>query len=263
MLGWAKKAGGSGPPLPTDGVPWGLIYDVDFTALPPVASFPLGANDLAGVTWWLKGTFTGSLGTLSSSLGASGLVLTTNHTAEGAAGAPSLRWFVRLSELTNRYNPAAPLAVWARLSTSVAGDSSGNAIIGVCNGDDSSLALTDPQRATRSGIGCIQGSSSFSYWSPDNATGPGTISSGVSGDSAKYGLELLPDACAYMVVPWSAGPSDPYVLPTGVGYGARFRPRNPANMANLGVYFACNYNFAGAMQQFRMLRLQIMQPVVK
>lgn len=262
MLGWAKKAGGSGPPLPTDGVPWGLIYDVDFTALPPVASFAPGSYVLGGKQWWLKGTTSGQLGPLSSSLGAAGLTLTSTFTSEGTGSNPKLRWFARVKSLTNSYNPLAPLALWARMSATTS-DTFSNAICGFCNGAESSAALDAAELLTRTGVASVQGENTqFVYWSPGDSTGSANQSTGVSGENAKYGLELLPGASAYMMSAWSAAATDPYAEPIGVPFASRFRARNLADMANIGVYFACNFN-GGSTASFRLMRLQIMQPVVR
>lgn len=257
-----RGGGGGGPPVPSDGVAWGIIYDVDFTAQTPVASYTPGGYLIDRKQWWLKGTLVQGGGVVqSSSLSAAGLNLTVNFSSEGTDAATNLRWFARLSELTDRYNSRAPLALWFRSVTSdAAGPSSSQAICGFCNGAESSASLSAAERLTRIGLANSTAAvTSAQYWS-NNSTGGVALGAVPTGAGRKLMVEVLNNYAQFNGATWTPDASDPYTVASGTSLGNAFQSRNAHTKSTLGVYFGTNFN-GGSTQTMSLMRLQIMQPI--
>lgn len=151
MSGWQKKMGGGGKPVPPNGVPWGVIQYTDFTALGN-ANFPVvGAYEIGGRQWWLKGVLsdppTSRLMTTSLVSG-QGLRISTNGC--DYAMVENGRWYLPLSNIPE-YRPGAPVIVLGQTSMLEY-----NAVVSVsiaqlaANSD--SLGVNDLQRSAGAGL---------------------------------------------------------------------------------------------------------------
>lgn len=264
-MAWEKKGGG-GRPVPQTGVEWGIIYEVDFTVQTPVASFnPGGPYLIDRKPWWLKGTLVQGGGVVqSSSLNASGLNITANFSSEGTPAATNLRWFARISELTDRYNPRAPLAIWFRGSnTAPVDDVNTNTIVGFCNGAESSASLTAAERLTRvSGAVRPNATTTQITWWVADTTGGAAHTAAVGGSNEKIAVQLLDSGVEYNVKPWAPpGETDPYLTTNTVAAANRWRDLvNARTLPTLGIFFTVNFN-GGSTQTFSVQNLQILQPV--
>jgi hypothetical protein len=241
---------------------WGALYSADYAALPATSFATAQAYTIGGLDWWLKGTFTQSGGVIQSSdLDGTGLRIRTNFSSEGTPAATNLRWFLPLANIPG-YNPALPLAVWARL-TSTSSATNANAILGFCSAAASSDSLTSPERATRNAIGSFGASTTaMNVWLGDT-TASISHTLAVAPVSCVYGMQLLsPTTIRRIAGLFSAAPensntvTDKLSAPaaTGIGSSGALTPETT------GLYFATNFN-GGSTQDFHLRNLYIMQPI--
>lgn len=102
------------PPLPTNGQPWGVIYQADLSTVPPQTFTTLRDYTFAGATWWLKGRFSYSGGyVFSTKTDGTGLIITGNGGM--ANNVWPLRWWLPLAQFAG-YNPDAPVLILGRIT---------------------------------------------------------------------------------------------------------------------------------------------------
>lgn len=240
--------------------PWSVIYGVDFAALAAASFATAGLQTIDGLDWYLKGTFTQSGGLIhSSDLDGTGLRLRVNFASEGTDAHTNLRWFLPLANVPG-YLAAAPVAIWARVSTS-SSNSLSQAIVGLASAAASAASFSVPERQTRIGVGCYGTDTHImSAWIHNATETIGhTLSSAPS--ASLYGLQKLsPTTTRRMAGLFSGAPLDPYAAIDGLSSPAGDGVRVHASAtANLGVYFACNFN-GGSIENFYLHNLYIMQP---
>lgn len=270
-MSWVWQAagggGGGGPPIPASGRRWGVIYRVDFTAQPTVASYVPGAHVIDGKQWFLQGTLVQGGGVVQSAdlLSGAGLRTTTNFSSEGTDSATNLRWVMALDQLP-RFNSQAQVAIWSRSDISIPGSQLSNAIIGFANMTKSSASMTLAQRQTRIGfsLNASAGASNLTYWA-HNTTGNSGQSTGVLGPSNTlfYGVQATAtDGGVYATVVNTGAAPDPYLDAANIPSAAHRFQVTPSPRVNsqLGVYLATNFN-GGATCTFGWRELIVMQPI--
>jgi hypothetical protein len=151
--------------IPPTGRPLDLIYQVDLTALASQSTPAVGSYTVDGLTWWLKGQFTGlPFGTVNNAalISGNGLRLSGDYgtLAPGAVDDPFLRWWLPLANIPN-CNPAAPIIVRARMVCSNPSDSGG--FIGLISTTSDGVKVLAAQRATEI------------YCGPPFSSGPGQM----------------------------------------------------------------------------------------
>jgi hypothetical protein len=252
------------PPASASPVTWGAVYSVDFTALTAQPTLVPGPVTIDGLRWWLKGALRGPVegGVIQSSSlePGAGLHIRSNF---GSEGSPTLtyhlRYFLRLSAITG-YNPLAPAIVVARVAHEIGSDMQ-NTIVGVCEGEEDALALSDADRVGRVGCGADGAVLSGMVTWQNNGVSSLGISPSTAADARMTGVHLLhPTRTRYVCYPWSGSAPDPYAspelqvtnMPSMVAHASR-------NFARLGVYFTYNFN-GGATRSFWMRNLYVIQP---
>jgi hypothetical protein len=241
---------GSGPAVAT----WQPVYSVNFAALPPATFATTGAHEIGDATWWLKGGFTGGH---TTALDGTGLRIRSPFGSEGSDTA-TLRWFLPLANVEG-FDPAAPLAIWARVSTTDSFFLS-NAVVGVAQAAASGASFSPTERETRVGLGTAGTAATYVTGWIHDTSGDANHTLNTAPSGLLLGLQRLsPTTSRFMVAPYASPPPDPggpsYI--NAVAHWARSHAA--VGTANLGVYFSHNFN-GGSTQDFYLRDLFVMQP---
>jgi hypothetical protein len=197
------------PPPPSSGQSFGVIYKVDFTALPNQVLGAAGAYTIDGKTWYAKNPNAGPFGAdvRTEVVNGSGLgiwqtnVGTGNHWPTGNVPLDLRHLFCPLAQFTALgYNPAAPLIVRWHMTDGVGNQSC--VVFGLCDSTNDGVGQTaalrvsdfviiglDPTDANRTTISTQQGQSNRRAMVPA-MVGAGTREIGIYRLFANYEVAL-------------------------------------------------------------------------
>ncbi len=198
-------------PVPTDGVPWGVVYDLDLTAQTSQPSIATGAFTVDGLQWWAKGSL--STGQSSALDSGQGLRLTTasgNLASFSQGNTISSRVFAFDPSQAPNFNPSAPWMIQWRLDGPNRNDAGLSAMCGICQATGlNGNAFQAAEWAGMFTLGSVDiNNNGGRWWLGSGTNNVATISPVISttvGDWA-YGMMYINDSARVaMWGAWSAG----------------------------------------------------------
>jgi hypothetical protein len=257
-------------PIPADGQTWGGIYDVDMTAQAAQTLTTAGSYTIDGKTWWAKGTLPS--GASSAVVATTGLRLATGTTGNfpdwRSNNAFGNRVYAMPLAQLDEYNPLAPLAVIARITSPNGWTANGqlNAYVGIGNVALTTAAVTAAEKAATTTVSMYNVTS---MWFVRDAQANITDNISPSGagltniGQVVQGVVRFATSRVYPLIgKYSLNPD--LGDPNSLNIYTAFPVAGTADggTSNASVLFFLNQGLDGTPQDYALTHLKIMQPKV-